>query len=555
VAAHDGAVLPRLVEYIRLGVVQWQGLRPGTTLPSLGTGFHSWEMKRTEQALALVAALVVARVASVPEVVMGHLDTVMQLWGCHQGGVGMMAMRVVTELAGTSEDVQSRIARDMAGIGRAMALLCRSGQPPRAQGHACVVVRALVLHNKSMQLLAHTHAAITVLSALVLGRRGVKGDQDRTWLAHMAMWALGAVVADVAFIQDELIARTHALPAVIHALKVGGGYDAVCVEALQGMVHGSIKAKFLAGRAGAMRVLGSVLVRTPPEEGNHWGRIVQCMASLVDGCSFNLEALIGHPAAVKAVVESLEVAPVHGMPLLAKLGGGTINLILGDRNRSFYRMCRKLGWVSRLVVLLRRGGLVTELAATSLAQACKRDRGTTKALCAEADACGALVDAAFVPKGQEPGLLQVQQVAAALGALKRMCSVQPKVLAGVAALPHVAPGLRVMADASFPCAIVKRRAKSLLHRMKGLAPQPPGPAVVKDLVGQLPQAPAEGASCAICQDGGTGAAPPVFLPCLHTFHAECIEFWLARGGKDACPLCCLPVLGSIQKLRMGVIMQ
>jgi hypothetical protein len=126
-------------------MVQWQGSRPGTTLPSLGAGFHSWDMKRTEQALALVDALVVARVPKVL-LIMEHLDTVMQLWACSQGGVGMMAMRVVADLAGTSEDVQSRIGRDMTGIGRAMAFLCVSGQPPRAQGHACVVVRCRRLH-------------------------------------------------------------------------------------------------------------------------------------------------------------------------------------------------------------------------------------------------------------------------------------------------------------------------------------------------------------------------------------------------------------------------
>ena len=50
------------------------------------------------------------------------------------------------------------------------------------------------------------------------------------------------------------------------------------------------------------------------------------------------------------------------------------------------------------------------------------------------------------------------------------------------------------------------------------------------------------AQCSICLEGFQEKEVVKTLPCLHHFHASCIEEWLRREGqKVSCPVCKTPV--------------
>ncbi|KAJ1480912.1 RING finger protein 11, partial [Baffinella frigidus] len=46
-------------------------------------------------------------------------------------------------------------------------------------------------------------------------------------------------------------------------------------------------------------------------------------------------------------------------------------------------------------------------------------------------------------------------------------------------------------------------------------------------------------TCVICQSEFCAQEEAKRLPCLHTFHVECIDRWLARA--NTCPICVHPV--------------
>ena len=49
-------------------------------------------------------------------------------------------------------------------------------------------------------------------------------------------------------------------------------------------------------------------------------------------------------------------------------------------------------------------------------------------------------------------------------------------------------------------------------------------------------------SCSICLEAFKDREVVKTLPCLHHFHAGCIEEWLRREGRDvSCPVCKTPV--------------
>ena len=50
--------------------------------------------------------------------------------------------------------------------------------------------------------------------------------------------------------------------------------------------------------------------------------------------------------------------------------------------------------------------------------------------------------------------------------------------------------------------------------------------------------------CAVCTEGGP--ATPICTPCMHYFHAPCLQMWLVK--KDSCPLCNAAVLATLQTL-------
>ncbi len=58
----------------------------------------------------------------------------------------------------------------------------------------------------------------------------------------------------------------------------------------------------------------------------------------------------------------------------------------------------------------------------------------------------------------------------------------------------------------------------------------------------LQDASEEERSCSICLDALQDKEVVKTLPCLHHFHASCIEEWLRREGqKVSCPVCKTPV--------------
>jgi len=59
---------------------------------------------------------------------------------------------------------------------------------------------------------------------------------------------------------------------------------------------------------------------------------------------------------------------------------------------------------------------------------------------------------------------------------------------------------------------------------------------VVDDVTKLPE---ELRSCCVCLEDVCSEQRVRTLPCLHTFHADCVEEWL--GKKKVCPLCQFPI--------------
>ncbi|KAJ1954114.1 hypothetical protein EC988_002604, partial [Linderina pennispora] len=52
-------------------------------------------------------------------------------------------------------------------------------------------------------------------------------------------------------------------------------------------------------------------------------------------------------------------------------------------------------------------------------------------------------------------------------------------------------------------------------------------------------------SCAICLSGfGNPTSRPLFLPCSHSYHQDCIKTWLTTKSEK-CPLCKDSVLAAL----------
>jgi hypothetical protein len=49
--------------------------------------------------------------------------------------------------------------------------------------------------------------------------------------------------------------------------------------------------------------------------------------------------------------------------------------------------------------------------------------------------------------------------------------------------------------------------------------------------------------CAICLEALAPLERVRTLPCLHTYHADCIDCWFSSRhcGEYACPMCCTPI--------------
>lgn len=71
------------------------------------------------------------------------------------------------------------------------------------------------------------------------------------------------------------------------------------------------------------------------------------------------------------------------------------------------------------------------------------------------------------------------------------------------------------------------------------------PVIATTCLQELNQSSTEPAvNCAVCLNYATDV---VHLPCFHSFHAACVQDWVATG-RDECPLCRAPIVRSVLKL-------
>ena len=110
-------------------------------------------------------------------------------------------------------------------------------------------------------------------------------------------------------------------------------------------------------------------------------------------------------------------------------------------------------------------------------------------------------------------------------------------------------GVLRLAHQHCPCAPIQEQAERLLELIvppevfANRTATAAGP--ILDNLLPLPDDAAAAISCCVCQcEGGDMRT----LPCLHTFHYECIREWVSR--HDACPTCRTPVCGHILRMTM-----
>lgn len=117
----------------------------------------------------------------------------------------------------------------------------------------------------------------------------------------------------------------------------------------------------------------------------------------------------------------------------------------------------------------------------------------------------------------------------------------------VALNPVLVQRITCLADTSFGSAFVVPQANELLKRL--ISPEQYAlrqSSVRRALLDSLPEHTHAVHACCVCMTDDP-TIPKVFLPCIHAFHKSCINAWLERG-KDVCPMCKFPVLGSIQSI-------